>query len=220
MFLVFSIIALVQFDSIPEILKEMEMEMPITIEQIQSYAPIALFGLICFSSFMTCITCSMISLEGKTFNLLKSLPLKPFTIVFSKVLTAVLIMVPFMIIGDILFFVRFGFNIWEILFILIATLVLPILSETIGILINLKYPKMNAENDTEVVKQSTSTMISTLLGMLLTGVSIIGIGMGIAQGIHADLILELGTICFTVICGILVAILKKTGEKLFMKINV
>lgn len=218
LFILMTIIVVIKFDELPKMLEQMQM--PMTIETIKSYIPVILFGILCFSSFMTSITCSMISLEGKTFNLLKSLPLKPFTIVFSKVLTAVLVMIPVFLIGDIFFFIRFGFNILEIAFILIATLVLPIMSETIGILINLKYPKMNAENDTEVVKQSTSTMIASLLGMLLTGLSIFGIGMGISMGIFADLLLELGVAFYTLVCGILVLILKKIGAKSFLKINV
>ena len=218
LFILITILTLVKFDSVPEMLAQMELN--ISEEQIREYMPLILFGFICFTSFMTSITCSMISLEGKTFNLLKSLPLKPFTIIFSKVLTAVLVMIPFILIGDILFFIRFGFNIIEMMFILIATFVLPILSETIGILINLKYPKMDAENDTEVVKQSTSTMLSSLLGMLLTGVSIIFVVMGINSGINIDLVLEIGVALYTLICGILVFALKRSGAKSFLKINV
>ena len=217
LFLLLIVLIIVKFDGLPEMLEQMEM--PMTMETIKAYMPVILFGLLCFSSFMTSITSSMISLEGKTFNLLKSLPLKPFTIVFSKVLTAVLVMIPIFLVGDIVFFIRFGFNILEILFILIATLVLPVLSETIGILINLKYPKMDAENDTEAVKQSTSTFISSLLGMLLTGISLVGVVVGISTGIHADILLELGVAFFTLICGIFVFVLKRSGAKSFLKIN-
>lgn len=218
LFILISVLVVVRFDGLPEILSQMEINF--TIEHVRAYIPVVLFGILCFSSFMTSITCSMISLEGKTFNLLKSLPLKPFTIVFSKVLTAVLIMIPVFLVGDILFFIRFEFNLLEIMFILIATLVLPVLSETIGILINLKYPKMDAENDTEAVKQSTSTMIASLLGMLLTGLSIAGVGVGISMGVYGDLLLELGVAFYTLICVILVFALKRSGAKLFMKINV
>ncbi len=218
LFILISILVVTKFDSLPEIFGQTETAL--TVEDVRAYIPIILFGILCFSSFLTSITCSMISLEGKTFNLLKSLPLKPFTIVFSKVLTAVLVMIPIFLVGDLLFFVRFRFNILEMLFILIATLVLPVLSETIGILINLKYPKMDAENDTEVVKQSTSTMLASLLGMILTGVSIAGLFTGIAMKIHTDILLELGVAFYTLICIILVLILKKFGAKLFMKINV
>ena len=38
---------------------------------------------------------------------------------------------------------------------------------------NLKYPKMNATNDTEVVKQSISSMLSVFMGMSILIVSIV-----------------------------------------------
>ena len=83
---------------------------PIGIDQIKSYIPLVAFGLICFSSLTSSITSSMISLEGKSFVILKSLPIKPSKIIFSKVLTAIIIMEPFILIGDILLFIKFSFN--------------------------------------------------------------------------------------------------------------
>ena len=59
---------------------------------------------------MKSITSSMISLEGKTFSILKSLPVKPYTIIKSKILTAVLIMIPCILIGDIIFKKEFTNN--------------------------------------------------------------------------------------------------------------
>ena len=41
-------------------------------------------GFIIVSTFMSSITSSMISLEGKKINLLKSLPIKPYTIIQSR----------------------------------------------------------------------------------------------------------------------------------------
>lgn len=152
------ILVALRIDGVADALTQNEIE--ITVEQIKSYAPIILFGLICFASLMSSITSSMISLEGKSFNILKSLPVKPLTIIISKVLTAIIIILPFILLGDLIFIVRFGLSIKQILMILLASVVLPLVSEVFGIIINIKYPKMDAENDTEVVKQSTSTMIA------------------------------------------------------------
>ena len=170
LFIAGCILLVVKFDSLTETLSSIDMG--ITIEQLKSYIPVVQFGLICFAALMSSITCSMISLEGKTFSILKSLPVKPFTIIMAKVMTAVLIMIPFILIGNLITLIAFGFNIIEIIMLLITSFVLPIVSETLGIIVNLKYPKMDAETDTEVVKQSMSTMIATFMGMILTGLSI------------------------------------------------
>ena len=45
------------------------------------------------------------------------------------------------------------------------------ISETIGIIFNLKYPKMNANNDTEAIKQSMASMASVFTGFFLLGFS-------------------------------------------------
>ena len=76
-----------------------------SLEYITSYMPVLLFGFIYFAGFMTSITSSMISLEGKSFNILKSLPIKPYNIVKAKVLTDLLIMSPCILIGDLIVFI-------------------------------------------------------------------------------------------------------------------
>ena len=197
-----------------------EQEISISAEQIKSFIPLVLFGLITSASFLSAITCSMISLEGKTFNLLKSLPVRPFTIIFSKVLTAVLIMVPFMIIGDIIVFLKFKFNILEIIILLAASIVLPLASETFGIIVNLKYPKMDAQNDTEVVKQSMSSFVAVFSGIAILSLTVVGMVECVKNNIKTDLIIAGGLFIFTVMCIILLGFLKKKGEKEFNSINV
>ena len=140
-----------KFDSIAEILTKTNLG--ITLIYIQDYLPVIFFGFICFTSFMTSITSSMISLEGKSFTILKSLPIKPYRIVKSKVLSALVIMLPFILIGNIIIFIRFNFNLLSIILILCASILLPLIAETIGIIVNLKYPRMDANNDTEVVSR-------------------------------------------------------------------
>lgn len=195
-------------------------EINVTVEQVKSYIPVIIFGLICFSSLMTSITSSMISLEGKTFNILKSLPVKPFNIIFSKIATAVIISLPFILIGDIIMFIKFRLNIFEIIVLLISSIILPLVSETLGILINLKYPKMDAENDTEVVKQSLSSTIAVFSGMILIGLTIYILYKCLSYNIVPDLIILYGLIAYTIICLILLVYLNKKGTKEFNLINV
>ena len=191
-----------------------------SLEQINNYIPAILFGFICISSLLSSITSSMISLEGKSFNILKSLPIKPFIIVQSKILTAIIIMLPCIILGDIIAFVRFDFNIFEIIMILITSIILPLFTETIGIIVNLKYPKMNAENDTEVVKQSMSTSIAVLVGMILSGLTIFFIIKCFENNINTDFIILAGLSIYTIMYSLLLLYLNKNIEKDFNKIIV
>lgn len=207
-----------KFDSLNDVLEHMQI--PMTVEQISSNIPLVLFGLICFTSLMTSITSSMISLEGKSFNILKSLPVKPFTIIIAKILTAVLIMIPFILIGDIAMFIKFNFSILQIIIILIESIILPFIAETLGILINLKYPKMNAESDTEVVKQSISSTIAVFAGMLLTAVSVILIFLGMKLNLSVDLTMLCILGIYGIICLAMIIYLNKKSVKDFNAINV
>ena len=190
------------------------------ISQVYSHMSVVLFLLITFASFMTSITSSLISLEGKSFSILKTIPINPFKIILAKISSAVMIMIPFILIGDIIMFIRFNFSIIQIIMILILSIVLPFIAETFGIIVNLKYPKMDAENDTEIVKQSTSSMVSVFTGLLLVGISVFILIKCILNNISDNIVLLVGVLIHMLIFIMLVIYLKKNGVKDFKKISI
>ena len=135
--------------------------------------PLLYYILVLFSCLMTSITSSSISLEGKTINITKSLPISEKDILKSKIIYPYIIELPFILVSELLFFIVFKVNIVYILLIFSMSIITITLSSIIGIIINLKYPKMNASNDTEVVKQSMSSMISLFINMGIIIISLI-----------------------------------------------
>ena len=217
LFIIGCIFITIKFDSVMQLFIQNEPE--ITIDILKNYIPVILFGFICFTSFMTSITSSMISLEGKSFNILKSLPIKPYDIIKSKVNAAILLMLPFIFIGDIIIFIKFKFNIINIILILISSILLPLISETIGIIINLKYPKMDAKNDTEVVKQSLSSSISVFIGMGIIGITTYLLFKALNNNISNEKTLIISLLLFTIIYLGLLVLLHKTCDKNFESIE-
>ena len=218
LFIIACVLLVLKFDTfVNEII---EIEPTLTLDNIKIYLPLILFTLVCFSSFMTSITSSMISLEGKSFNILKSLPVKPYTIIKSKVLAAVLIMIPFILIGDIIVFIKFKFDIINIILILISSILLPFLTETIGIMVNLKYPRMDAKNDTEIVKQSMSSAISVFIGMGMLAITAYILFKLINTNLSANIIMLILISAYTIIYIVIKMILQKTGNKAFNEIIV
>ena len=144
----------------------------ISISDIYEMIPKFFISLIIFTSCLTSITSSSISLEGSRINILKSLPVSTKTILKSKILNSILITIPFLIIGDIIAACSFKFSLIDITSSFLISIILPIFVAVFGLIVNLKYPKMNASSDTEVVKQSASSMISTLSGMLFATIII------------------------------------------------
>lgn len=217
LFMIGSILLTVKFDSIAEML--LKNGVTVELEYIKSCISVVFFGFICFTSFMTSITSSMISLEGKSFSILKSLPVTPYQIVRSKVLTAILIMIPCILIGDVIVFIRFRFDFWSMIFILIASILLPLMAETIGIIVNLKYPRMDANNDTEVVKQSMSSSISVFIGMTIIGITVFLLYKALSTNLSNNMILAIFVAVYAVIYAGLVILLHKTCEKCFDNIS-
>ena len=147
---------------------------PLTADEIRSFMPGIAFGLVAFASLMTFITATMISLERKSFNLLKSMPISGKKIIMTKVLTAMLLIVPVTLLGAVVMAIRFQFGIIDTLLVIVGVIALPLVTELIGILIDLKYARFDAETDAVVVKQSAGMMVATFLGlgMVLTTISL------------------------------------------------
>ena len=192
-------------------------ELGVDINHILEPMPKIFFGLVVFMSSMTSITLSSISIEGKSFNITKSLPVNPEEVLLSKVLSSNLITIPVILLCDIIFFISFEVQIFDIVAILIISLVMPTLTAIIGLFANLKYPKMNATSDTEVVKQSASSMISVLGGMLIS-IFLIGILVFASNIININIAIVIELIIICIITISLWNILKKYGNKRFKEI--
>ena len=189
--------------------------------EIQSSLSISVlfYFFILFVGSMTSISSSSISLEGKTINITKSLPIKEELILKSKILTCYIIELPFIIFSEIIFFIKFKPNLFYIILITLIGLLIILLSACIGLIANLKYPKMNATNDTEVVKQSMSSMISVFIGMGIFIGSILLI-IFLSDYINIDILLILHISLITIVSIILYHILMKFGTKEYKQINV
>lgn len=177
------------------------------------------YVLVLFSLSMTSITSSCISLEGKTINITKSLPVSEKDILKSKIIYPFIIELPFILISELIFFIKFKPSLLYIILILVMSFIIILLSATIGLIINLKYPKMNASSDTEVVKQSMSSMISVFIGMGIFFISIASI-IYLNKYIDINIILIIHVILLILSSIILYIILMKKGTQEYHNINV
>lgn len=126
--------------------------------------------IILLTSFIICMTntaCSSISLEGKNFWIVKSLPIKEMDVFKSKILLNIIVAFPITFICTILLYVKLKLNILECILNLVLIMVLALCIAQFGILINLKYPRFDYITETQVVKQSFSSFISTFVPMII-----------------------------------------------------
>jgi ABC-2 type transport system permease protein len=218
-FIVGCVAVIIKYDDIINAIVEHTTEATLAAEQIKQYVPLVMGGFIIVSTFMSSITSSMISLEGKKIEILKSLPIKSYTIITSKVLMAVILMVPILLIGTLGVSIRCSFGIVETIILLALCIIMTFVAETFGIIINLKYPKMDAKNDTEVVKQSTSSMIAVMGGMFLIMINMGIIGMLAYLKLSNILVLLIITVFYVLVYALMKLYINNKGTKLFNRIQ-
>lgn len=189
------------------------------VQTIKDNISVIIFGLIAMASFTTSITSSMISLEGKSINILKSLPIHPKKILLSKILASSILTIPAFLLGVIVLFIRFRVSIIEMILLLILTIITPLISHFIGLIINLHYPKLDSDSSAEVIKQSTSSAVSVILGIVLLSISSSLIIAGLIFT-NSIIVLVLSFITFGSIDLLLYSYINNKGVKLFNNLSI
>ena len=102
---------------------------------------------------------------------------------------------------------------------LILSVLVPLISHFIGLIINLKFPKLDAENSTEVVKQSMSSFISVMMGLVLFMISI-AIFIKVFGIVSSTIVLLIATTIYLIIDIILYLYLVNASIKDFDKLSI
>lgn len=120
------------------------------------------------AAFMAPVSSVSISLEGKYFWLLKSLPIHTEDVFFSKILVNFVIIAVPSGISWILSAIVFKMTAVTVLEGIAVVLLTAYLVSALGILINLLFPKLVWDREAVVIKQSMSSFVSVLLGLGLS----------------------------------------------------
>lgn len=128
---------------------------------------VAFCGLLCPPSAVS------LSLEGKSLWLLQTAPLSPAAILGMKALFSVTVLLPgslaILIGGQI----ALGLPLVNLAVVVLAAVACLVFGPLLGVFLNLLLPRLDAPNDTIVVKQSGSVMICVFLTMGLIGLLVI-----------------------------------------------
>ena len=133
---------------------------------------LAAFMLGVISSIMPPSAVSL-SMEGKTWWLLKTLPISGKHVFAAKILMSVLINAPFLLIASILTAFALAPNAIYALILLLAPLLINAFACTWGLFINTKFPRFDWENEVYVVKQSAAAGIGGLTAPLIGVIAMI-----------------------------------------------
>lgn len=135
-------------------------------------------------------TNSSISLEGKSFWILKMLPVSIDKVFISKIMVNLTILVPTVIIGGTFFGIYLHLSLIEFIFIYLTPLAYAIFAAVFGLLINLMFPVFDYENEVKVIKQSLAVFLSIIIGITVAVVPFI------LTKINIDLIILITSIMF------------------------
>lgn len=126
-----------------------------------------------FIAVMSATTGSSVSMEGKRLWIVRSLPVRARDWFLAKILLSLTVIVPGILVSGVVIGISMGASasVWPYLF--ATPIAYALFAAVFGLAVNLFLPKLDWKNDAEVVKQSASTMVSTLTGLLLTAAPIV-----------------------------------------------
>ena len=114
------------------------------------------------------VTSVSISMEGKNFWLIKSLPVPAKALFDSKITFNLLLILPFYVVTEVLLFIGLAPTLSEALWIAIFPAVMIVFAVVFGISVNIKFCKLDWTNEATIVKQSASAALGGFAGTLLS----------------------------------------------------
>lgn len=157
-----------------------------------------------------------ISIEGKNFWILKTMPIKVKDIFISKFILNILVVSPLSILSIILLGISFELTLLQILTVCLLALVINVVCSMFGLIVNLKYPRLDFPSYQYVVKQSFSTFLAVMVPLAVF------FGFVILYSVLKMPIDTYILIAFALLLAIIMIeyyILKKWGIKRFNEIN-
>ena len=132
----------------------------------------ALPFLIALLMSITSMTSCSISMEGKTFWQIQTLPVKSGEVYLSKIMANLTVATPFYVISVIFACLTVKPNLATYFWIIIIPALYLFFMAVVGIRINLAFPVLNWDNEVRVVKQSASTFGTMLVGIITSVVPV------------------------------------------------
>lgn len=181
---------------------------------LSTYAMILL--MVAFCTTMSNTAACSISIEGKNFWILKSMPIKTNDIFLSKILLNILVVFPLTAVAIVLFSISFKLTIIQIITTTLLALGINISCSLFGLILNLKFPRLDFISYTQVVKQSLSSFLGIMVPLFVfVGLVVIYTKLNIAIDTYILLLFTLLLLAIMVQYNIL----KKWGIKRFNEIN-
>ena len=147
------------------------------------------------------ITAPSVSLEGRYFWILKEAPVGERAIIRLKVCFQLMLSLPATFIACLCLAVAFGLPVWQGAALCVAMMAFAVGQASFGMLMGLAFPKMDAVNDTVVVKQSLAVLLTMFVPMAVLAAAggLYWLGSrgseGLALGLSVAFVFLLAAVC-------------------------
>lgn len=188
------------------------LDIPQLAEVLNSLSPLAVSLFVVLS----CTSASSVSMEGKHLWILTSSPVSKPVIILSKAAVNLTITLPVIVIsaGLLIYTLRTGWV--ESLCLLAVPVIYACYSALLGVIVNLKLPKLEWTSEVAVVKQSAAVLVSMLLGVVSLAVPFLLLFL--LPDLNGNLILLGYSVLLAAVCGGMYRYIQISGERLFQKL--
>lgn len=172
--------------------------------------------IISFVISMGPVSAASISMEGKTLWLMQSLPVTPMQVITQKLKLHIIINAASLV-PSIVLSIMLKMSVVSIIFTILMPLVFALFSGLLGLMFDLKNPKLNWNTAAEAVKQSSSVLLTLLLSVLAIAVPVAVYFISLYNGfnIAQELLFVGSTLFFAILCLPLWFWIKNNGTKKF-----
>ena len=213
---ILSIIAVVmfalQYDNLKITIEYIFNELNITIDHNIFIILIALINVL-FVSLLT-TTASSVSLEGKSFWIIKSAPIKTKSIFIAKVILNLFINIPVIIVSMIVAAIIVKGNILICILASLIPIIYAIAGSFLGLFFNILKPNFNYDNPIKPVKQDLPVLFTMLVSLGITLLSF-GLLFGLIMILDIIIVLLIELVLSVIFLIISSLLLFKKGTKLF-----
>lgn len=174
---------------------------------------------LCFLSSTVIFSSASLSLEGKQFWQVQVLPISPAKVLLSKALMHLLISLPVVLGSSLALCVLLKPAGWMLLYLLALPSLITVVLAFLGVLVNLRFPKLHWNTQTEAIKQSMSPFLTMLAGMSLTLVPILLFALVFSNITSLTIFLGGLTVLYALLAFLLLRLIMTRGEASFLRLS-
>lgn len=164
---------------------------------------------------LTCSTHSSISLEGKNFWIMKTIPVSPMKIFLSKIMINLTIIVPAVLLSSILLTISLKLSLVTFVLCIFTGVGYSLFISLIGLILNLIFPNFSWTSEIRVIKQSLPAFLSIFIGLIF---AIIPFSLITEININKNIFILLITLFVYLLSLIMCFYLRKIGVKKFYRL--